>query len=92
MVGKKNIPKVKCLIKAYLLTHPGKHSSKEISDWITSKDFGIYRGVTPGEVGGLIKESTMTSGNRNFLDMVQSARKHPNSGHKLYWIEQRGGK
>lgn len=87
MVGKRDIPKVRCLIKAFLLAYPGKHSSREISDWITSNDFGIYRGVTPGEVGVLIKEATRTSGNRNFLDMVQSARKHPNSGHKLYWIE-----
>ena len=84
MVGKKNIPKVRCLIKAYLLSHPGKHTSREISDWITRNDFGIYRGVTPTEVGVLIKEATMP--------MVQSARKHPNSGHKVYWIEQRGGK
>ena len=53
MVGKKNIPKVRCLIKAYLLSHPGKHTSREISDWITRNDFGIYRGVTPTEVGGI---------------------------------------
>lgn len=92
MVGKRDRPKIRCLIKAFLLAHPGKHTSKEISHWITSNDFGIYRGVTPNEVGTIIKEATKTSGNRNPLDVIQFERKHPNSGQNLYWINRNGGK
>ncbi|WP_145884772.1 hypothetical protein [Methanobrevibacter olleyae] len=70
-----------------MLTHNGKHGSKEISQWITSNDFGIRGGVTNMEVSMMITEHIRKDNGNNFMSCIKSVTEFPNSGRRMYYIE-----
>ena len=86
MIRDDELLKVKVLIKAYLVTHPGKHTAGEIARWINGNNFGIVHGVTATEVGIIIKNYSSAN---NFMKAIKSETKFPNGGAKQYDVEAR---
>ena len=76
--------KVKVLIKAFLVTHTGKHTAGEIARWINSNNFGIVHGVTATEIGVIIKNYSSTN---NFMKSIKSVTRFKNGGPKEYYVE-----
>ena len=75
--------KIKVLIKAYLVTHPGRHTAGEIASWINSYDFGIVHGVTATEIGIIIKNYASTG----FLRCIRGEKRYRSGGRKEYFVE-----
>lgn len=76
--------KVKVLIKAFLVSHPGKHTAGEIARWINGNNFGIVHGVTATEIGTIIKNY---SSSNSFMKSIKSENRFPNGGPKEYYVE-----
>lgn len=83
MIRDDEMTKVKVLIKAYLLCHPGKHTAGEISSFINSGKFGIVHGVTATEIGIIIKRYANTN---SFMNEIQSETKFKSGGRRVYFI------
>lgn len=84
MIRGDELVKIKVLIKAYLVTHPGGHTAGQISRWINTYNFGIVHGVTATEIGVIIKNHS----HHGFMRDVQS-RNRFKSGGKEYYITQK---
>ena len=84
MIRDDELLKVRVLIKAYLVTHPGKHTAGEIARWINANNIGLVHGVTPTEIGLIIKNY---SSSNNFMKSIFSKTRFPNGGPKEYYVE-----
>ena len=76
--------KVKVLIKAFLISHPGKHTAGEIARWINGNNFGIVHGVTATEISVIIKNYAASN---NFMKSIKSKTRFKNGGPKEYYVE-----
>lgn len=83
MIRDDELLKVKILIKAYLVDHPGKRTAGEIARWINSNNFGLVHGVTATEIGVIIKNSA-----NKFMKSIKSETKFKNGGPKQYYLEE----
>ena len=84
MIRENELIKVKILIKAFLIDHPGKHTAGEIARWINSNNFGIAHGVTATEISVIIKNYRCVD---RFMKPIQSKTRFPNGGPKEYYLE-----
>ena len=76
--------KVKVLIKAFLVSHPGKHTAGEIARWINGNNFGIVHGVTATEIGIIIKNY---SSSNSFMKSIKAKTRFKSGGPKEYYVE-----
>ena len=76
--------KVKVLIKAYLVTHPGRHTAGEIARWINGNNFGIVHGVTATEISVIIKNY---AAHNSFMRNIKSETRFKRGAAKEYYVE-----
>ena len=83
MIRDDELLKVKVLIKAFLLTHNGRHTAGEIARWINGNNFGLVHGVTATEIGVIIKNHS----HHGFMKSIKSKTRFKNGGPKEYYVE-----
>ena len=83
MISDDELVKVKVIIKAFLLCNPGKHTARDIARFINEGKFGIVHGVTPTEVGIIIKRYSTSN---KFMSEIQSETKCKSGGTRVYYI------
>ena len=84
MISDDELVNVKVIIKAFLLCNPGKrYTSREIARFINEGKFGIVHGVTPTEVGIIIKRYSTSN---KFMSEIQSETRCKSGGTRVYYI------